>query len=266
MCRNSRKLLIILTTFLLVLLYLNFKFVVQNDVSVNDVSSMPLVNTKHKDLPPVTTMIMATKKLPCDEISKLYWKFAKLNNLSDYDMNCILEHYNISGIHHLDKASKLSFLKCNPDYTRFGHKGKFRQYMHVKPTNLGKCTKLNDMRFINGFRVITLVSFPGSGNTWTRLLLEQATGVFTGSIYCDQDLRSSGFYGEQITSSNVLVVKTHYPGIGNPRLNHFNPVNVDGVLFIMRNPLDSIVAERKRQVLRTNKHTGDVGPEFFGMF
>ena len=30
-----------------------------------------------------------------------------------------------------------------------------------------------------------LASFPGSGNTWSRMLLEYASGVYTGSIYND---------------------------------------------------------------------------------
>ena len=227
---------------------------------IDKVSSMPSVNDKYVD----PSRITKTTKRPCDEHFKLYLKFAKSNYLSDFDMDCLLEHYNINGIQYLDKASKLSFLKCNPDYTRYGYKGGFEQYLDVKPTDLGNCTKLSDMHFINGTRVITLVSFPGSGNTWTRLLLEQATGIFTGSIFCDQDLRSSGFFGEQIISSNVLAVKTHYPGIGNPKFNHFNPVRVDGAIFIMRNPLDSIVAERKRQVLGVDGHTGDVGLQYFG--
>ena len=120
------------------------------------------------------------------------------------------------------------------------------------------------MHFTNNNRVTTLVSSPGSGNTWVRLLLEQTTGIFTGSIFCDPELKASGFFGEQIINSNVLVVKTHYPGIGNPSLGHFNPVHVDGVIFITRNPFDSIVAERKRQVLNIHKHTNDVGSKFFG--
>ena len=276
----------ILATLLIVLLYLNFVFM-QNVIyskihnigesvtasQVTNTAKVPSiidkvssVNNKYMDPPRITEAphITEAAKRPCDEPLKLYLKFAKSNYLSDFDMDCLLEHYDIKGIQYLDKASKLSFLKCNPDYTRYGHKGDFEQYLDVKPTNLGNCTKLSDMHFINGTRVITLVSFPGSGNTWTRLLLEQATGIFTGSIFCDQDLRSSGFFGEQIISSNVLAVKTHYPGIGNPKLHHFNPAHVDGVIFIMRNPLDSIVTERKRQVLSVNKHTGDVGPQYFG--
>ena len=38
-----------------------------------------------------------------------------------------------------------------------------------------------------------LISFPGSGNTWLRGLLQQVTGVCAGSHYCDIDLRRRGF-------------------------------------------------------------------------
>ena len=30
---------------------------------------------------------------------------------------------------------------------------------------------------------VGLISFPNSGNTWTRYLIEGVTGVFTGSFY-----------------------------------------------------------------------------------
>ena len=32
----------------------------------------------------------------------------------------------------------------------------------------------------------TLASFPGSGNTWVRHMIEQATGIYTGSVYADE--------------------------------------------------------------------------------
>ena len=56
---------------------------------------------------------------------------------------------------------------------------------------------------------MALVSFPGSGNTWTRGLFELATGLCTGSVYCDKIIRHSGMNGEKVTSGSVLVVKTH---------------------------------------------------------
>ena len=60
---------------------------------------------------------------------------------------------------------------------------------------------------------VALVSYPGSGNTWTRGLLQRATGICTGSVYCDSWLRAHGFPGESIRSGSVLVTKTHYPSV-----------------------------------------------------
>ncbi len=54
-----------------------------------------------------------------------------------------------------------------------------------------------------------LMSSPGNGNTWVRGLLEQVTGICTGAIYCDGDLRRDGFNGERLASGTVLVVKSH---------------------------------------------------------
>lgn len=65
----------------------------------------------------------------------------------------------------------------------------------------------NSCRFIGGSRrPVALVSFPGSGSTWVRGLLEQVTGVCTGAEYCDALLRNSGFIGESITSTYYVVL------------------------------------------------------------
>ena len=37
-----------------------------------------------------------------------------------------------------------------------------------------------------------LASFPGSGNTWLRHLLQQASGIYTGSEYSNPHLSKSG--------------------------------------------------------------------------
>ncbi len=44
-----------------------------------------------------------------------------------------------------------------------------------------------DCRFMNGSgRGVTgLVSFPGSGNTWVRELLQTVTGICTGTVFSD---------------------------------------------------------------------------------
>lgn len=39
---------------------------------------------------------------------------------------------------------------------------------------------------------VALASYPGSGNTWVRYLIEAASGVYTGSIYKDANLYLQG--------------------------------------------------------------------------
>ncbi|ETO12593.1 hypothetical protein RFI_24781 [Reticulomyxa filosa] len=55
-----------------------------------------------------------------------------------------------------------------------------------------------------------LVSFGGSGNTITRLLLEFVFGYYTGSVYNDLILKNAGkFLGEGECDYRTLVVKLH---------------------------------------------------------
>ncbi|KAK8388757.1 hypothetical protein O3P69_020636 [Scylla paramamosain] len=49
-----------------------------------------------------------------------------------------------------------------------------------------------EVRFSAGLAGSWLLSFPRSGNTWTRYLLEAATGVFTSSVYNSSRLRELG--------------------------------------------------------------------------
>jgi len=53
-----------------------------------------------------------------------------------------------------------------------------------------------------------LWSFPGSGNTWTRDLLEISTGYHTGSVYNDAALYEL-YPGEYTCDASTLVVKAH---------------------------------------------------------
>ena len=54
-----------------------------------------------------------------------------------------------------------------------------------------------------------LASFPGSGNTWVRYLIQHATGYATGCIYLDRGLQQGDFPGEGIFDGSVIAVKTH---------------------------------------------------------
>ena len=69
----------------------------------------------------------------------------------------------------------------------------------------GSCTSLQ-YRDVNSQRdgIIALASYPGSGNTWVRYLLQQATGIMTGSIYLAPTLRETGFPGKHHCSIPLI--------------------------------------------------------------
>ena len=122
-----------------------------------------------------------------------------------------------------------------------------------------QCTKLEDMHFTGADGLSSmwprtaLASFPGSGNTWLRTLLEQLTGIFTGSEdRCDRVLRASGHLGEGITTNDVLAIKTHFAkdnGYGK-------------AIVLVRDPFDAILAEYHRSTLWS--HVGKLEPAHFG--
>lgn len=135
-------------------------------------------------------------------------------------------------------------------------------------------------KFINGTDrdPVALISLPGSGNTWVRAILESITGICTGAVYCDISLRYQGFIGEHIRGGSVLVVKSHeISPLWTDSRNHLKPLQENrgqfgSAVFIVRNPLNAIVAEWNRKVannftIRTtnlNSHTQSVGKEWFG--
>ena len=51
---------------------------------------------------------------------------------------------------------------------------------------------------------IALASFPGSGNTWLRHMIEGATGIFTGSRYKDLQIQMFGNLIETIKKLYIL--------------------------------------------------------------
>ncbi|XP_065891886.1 WSCD family member CG9164-like isoform X2 [Dysidea avara] len=143
----------------------------------------------------------------------------------------------VKGSQYLDERIKQLYLSCRPKKLR----------KDAVDARVGQCKNFTDMRFIDGSRVVALPSYPGSGNTWTRMLLEQTTGIYTGSIYCDTELKARGFLGEKLSSSNVLAVKTHYPSkdLFVPYREYHDPgkfKNVSAAIVIIRNPLDSLVS------------------------
>lgn len=135
----------------------------------------------------------------------------------------------------------------------------------------------------NQFKTIFLLSLPGSGNTWTRFLLERATGYVTSSWFPDSSLEHGGFIGESLssTSGRSLVIKNHGIGPGitrtfnNKKTNH----TISACLYIVRDPKKAMLSEFTRltndpptlnkygiydsTILKKNAHTAALNPDNF---
>lgn len=84
------------------------------------------------------------------------------------------------------------------------------QWVHIaRPPN--SLLFYKTCHFMNGTNrpAVLLMTFTGSGTTWLRELLEQATGICTGSVFWDKFLRLAGMNGEGIRSGTVLVTQCH---------------------------------------------------------
>jgi len=107
-----------------------------------------------------------------------------------------------------------------------------------------------------------LVSFPGSGNSWIRYLLESGSGVFTGSVYRDK-IMAEKLRGElaNFTDGSTLVQKTHHRAIFTDKTDHYDMgwrVNhvrqfVGGGILVIRNPYQAIISFWNWE--KTNKHS-----------
>ncbi|MCX6986991.1 MAG: sulfotransferase domain-containing protein [Chlamydiae bacterium] len=90
---------------------------------------------------------------------------------------------------------------------------------------------------------VYLATYPRSGNTWTRLLIEEATHIKTESVYPNETLPEQSLYAKDIIraaslyqeASNIVVMKTHYPCFNIP----LNPRSFPKAIHIIRNPIDS---------------------------
>lgn len=114
------------------------------------------------------------------------------------------------------------------------------------------------------FPLILLSSIQGSGNTWTRMLIESATGIFTGSKYKERQIyEKNGFLGElePIDSGKTIACKNH-------GLEYLE--DSAGVILVLRNPYDAFKAEFNRKQTERNvdglkgrSHVGHADPKAF---
>ena len=93
-----------------------------------------------------------------------------------------------------------------------------------------------------------MASLPGSGNTWVRLLLEDATGIYTGSVYIDKSLGKSGFLGEyeDQESGTTIAVKCH--GFNGMALRGI----AKGAILLVRFNKTSLVQSRRSKRVKVD--------------
>ena len=85
-----------------------------------------------------------------------------------------------------------------------------------------------------------LISKPGSGNTWLRYLIQQLSGIKTGSFYNDKLLKQSGM-AENVRNGEVAVVKSHRMRSRKCKDKY------DKIIFLIRNPINASLAEFHRR-------------------
>ena len=139
-------------------------------------------------------------------------------------------------------------------------------HCQAKPSHVMTCPRVHRQFRQPGSGALPplLWTFPGSGNTWLRLLLDFATGTYTGSVYSDVSLLPL-LPGEGTCDSRALAVKAHptnvdfhdfvrTPGEPGFRLNVTRkpaylkcaPLRFDALVMLTRDPYASIWAEYKR--------------------
>jgi len=93
-------------------------------------------------------------------------------------------------------------------------------------------------------QLTALAASPMGGANRLRMILEEVTGVCTGSLSCDSDLRRRGMAGENIASSAVLLVKVDDIGkdfsLDVSSAGHRGGV-FDSLIFLLRNPYHSML-------------------------
>lgn len=156
------------------------------------------------------------------------------------------------GLRYLDQTSLSRFYQCKP-----------KNYYNV---SIKWCSERTFQ--VRNSPLVALVSFHGSGNTWLRYLIEQASGVFSGSLYCDTTLKSE-FPGEFVVSGNVVVIKSHHADTrALPKDVQLSTgrKGYDKAIILVRNPFDALISEANRRWNSkhfVNSHVGLAGETSF---
>jgi hypothetical protein len=107
-----------------------------------------------------------------------------------------------------------------------------------------------------------LATFPGSGNTWTRAVIQEGTRIWTSSVHHDKSLFDEGYLGEYNDNEHnsyptVSAIKVHYP-----YYKKIPYTKTAAVIEIIRSPFDALMAEFQRTVnlKKFRQHPNSVDP------
>eukprot|EP01063_Lacrimia_lanifica_P004069 TRINITY_DN12276_c1_g1_i1.p1 TRINITY_DN12276_c1_g1~~TRINITY_DN12276_c1_g1_i1.p1 ORF type:complete len:307 (+),score=75.10 TRINITY_DN12276_c1_g1_i1:94-1014(+) len=105
-----------------------------------------------------------------------------------------------------------------------------------------------------------LWSFPGSGNSFLRMLVEQGSGYATGSVYHTDPVMNKVFVGEQTCGRDVIAVKAHEKIPSRCAAAALYPREV----VLVRHPVKALFAEYNRKFARGgNRHVLSVARHEF---
>ena len=121
-----------------------------------------------------------------------------------------------------------------------------------------------------------LLSFPGSGNAWLRLLIEYSTGIYTGSMGTDdfEFLGPNGFIGERSCGLRLAALRAHphYFDFVNGKLRFGHTYQRDKckrglirelkrMIILQRNPYDALWSYY--QLINSLSHSGYLTTDTF---
>ena len=185
-----------------------------------------------------------------------------VHQLPSSQLEALVKQMGISNL--TSQRAQIGFTDCAGMFLLQKLKGKQPSSPLPIPPSHQHC---KNMSFKKSGPLVRLVSFPSSGNSWVRQLLEAATGIYTGAAfaYCDLHYVKEGMIGENVDTNNVLVVKVH--GLPKDVVK-----NAQKVIYLVRNPFGVILAEKNRNISMTSKnhternsHTEEFDIKKYGM-
>lgn len=145
---------------------------------------------------------------------------------------------------------------CKTTNVMFKREIAYRKY-------LSSCSRQLRCRFLSRKVncTVALTSYPRSGNSRLRQIIEDKTGIYTGSDNIpsrklSSDLIRCGFIGEGVADDSVCVIKSHFP----ERLGYLQ-IRASKVVLLVRNPYDSILSYF--HMAFTNTHDQSLSEEAF---